>query len=262
MRDRRTTPDPELVTGSAQAQIIVPVANLLRRPDGPRDRQMLMGETATVLNTSGGHSYVQADKDGYCGFLEANALGAPSAATHRVNAPATHCYEDADMKSADIMALSHGSRLTALRHVPGFIETGFGFIPLQHVVPVHSHDADPVQVAELFLGTPYLWGGNSRQGIDCSGLVQAALTACGRDCPGDSDLQELHLGRKLPAETEPQRGDLLFWKGHVALVADDTTLIHANAHHMAVAFENIAAAIARIAQQGDGQVTAHIRPGP
>ena len=118
---------------------------------------------------------------------------------------------------------------------------------------------DPVAVAELFLGTHYLWGGNSRFGVDCSGLVQAGLLACGIACPGDSGDQERALGEDLPEDTPAKRGDLLFWKGHVAWVAGENLLLHANAYHMAVAFEPMDKAIARIISQGDGPVTSHKR---
>ncbi len=117
---------------------------------------------------------------------------------------------------------------------------------------------DPVAVAEMFLGTPYLWGGNSRDGIDCSGLVQAALLACGRDCPGDSD-QQAGIGTELAEGDALRRGDLVFWKGHVAMVVDGDRLIHANGHSMSVAHEGIAACIERIAAAGGGPVTARRR---
>ena len=131
------------------------------------------------------------------------------------------------------------------------------FVPSQHLTPIQTLETDCVDVAEHLVGSPYLWGGNSAFGIDCSGLVQAALLACGIPCPGDSDLQEA----AFPDAHGPcQRGDLLFWKGHVAMVVDAETMIHANAHHMAVAYENINTAIARIEKQGDGPVTSHKRP--
>jgi cell wall-associated NlpC family hydrolase len=131
-------------------------------------------------------------------------------------------------------------------------------VPKPHLRPISHPFRDPVTVAQLFFGTPYLWGGNSAFGIDCSGLVQAALLACGIACPGDSDLQAA-LGNTVPDDAPMLRGDLIFWKGHVAMVVDDQTLIHANAHHMAVAYEPIDAAIARIKAQGGGTVTGRRR---
>jgi len=118
---------------------------------------------------------------------------------------------------------------------------------------------DPVTIATVLLGTPYLWGGNSAFGIDCSGLVQAACMVCGIACPGDSDMQAAGLGQLVTDGSPPRRGDLLFWKGHVAWVSGPDTILHANAHHMAVAYEGLVAAVARIAAQGGGPVTAHRR---
>jgi cell wall-associated NlpC family hydrolase len=105
-------------------------------------------------------------------------------------------------------------------------------------------------VAEKFLGAPYLWGGKTSDGIDCSGLVQVALTACGIACPRDSDMQAA-LGGAVDAQTETmQRSDLVLWKGHVAIARGDGSIIHANAHHMAVAIEPVTDAIARILAGG------------
>lgn len=240
-------------------RITAPVVDLLRAPEGPRDRQLLYGDTVRVEDEADGWSRVVADKDGYPGWLRSEWLGLEQAATHWVSAAATHAYEQADMKSPDRLSLSFGSRVAALSEAGSFIETNLGFIPKVHLAPEGTVLSDPVAVAALFLGTPYLWGGNSRFGLDCSGLVQAALLVCGRECPGDSGAQEHALGTALPEGTAPRRGDLMFWKGHVAWVADPHTLLHANAHHMAVQYEPIAEAIPRILAQGDGPVTAHKR---
>jgi cell wall-associated NlpC family hydrolase len=130
-----------------------------------------------------------------------------------------------------------------------------GHIPARHLAPVAAIEDDFVTVAERFLGTPYLWGGKTSLGLDCSGLAQVALTACGIACPRDSDMQEQALGAPLDANANLQRGDLLFWKGHMGIVRDPTTLVHANAYHMAVALEPIADAIPRI-RASDGPPTA------
>lgn len=241
------------------ARIAAPVADLLAAPEGSRDRQLLFGDTVTLIEARNGFSFVQAQKDGYVGYLPDTALAAPQEATHWVSSPATHLYAKPDFKSADRLSLSFGSRVQITSQRGRFCETPDGFIPAQHVTPLGEHLADPTAVAALFLGTPYLWGGNAAFGIDCSGLIQAACLACGIPCPGDSDMQAAELGALLPEGTPPQRGDLLFWKGHVALVVSGDTLIHANVHHMAVAYEPLDAAIERIAQQGDGPVTAHRR---
>jgi cell wall-associated NlpC family hydrolase len=275
MNDRRSSPMNDRVVLASMAsdasgrtpvngvemQVGVPVANLLRVPDGARDRQVLYGDTLTVLEDRDGWSFVQAQKDGYVGYVRSGELRAKQPLTHRVHAPSSHLYLEPDMKTPDRMALSFGSRVSVLAEHEKFWETQDGFIAKVHCTPVEVFETDPVAVAHRFLGTPYLWGGNSRFGIDCSGLVQAGLLACGIPCPGDSGDQERTLGEALPAATEPKRGDLLFWKGHVALVRDPDSIIHANVYHMAVAIEPLDAAIKRIAAQGDGPVTAHKRLG-
>lgn len=262
MTDPRVTPDPALITSETAMQIAVPLTDLCRRADGARDRQLLYGDPVTVLRQQDGWSLLRSGKDGYCGYVRDTALAAPQTPTHHVTARSTHAYSEPDMKSPERHGLSFGSRVTALSETATFLQTDLGHIPRQHLHRLRDSATDPVAVAEIFLGTPYLWGGNSGWGIDCSGLVQAACLACGLPCPGDSDQQEDRLGTPLPPGSDYARNDLLFWKGHVAWVQTPDTLLHANAGHMAVAEESIEAAISRIAQQGDGPVTVHKRLTP
>jgi cell wall-associated NlpC family hydrolase len=156
-----------------------------------------------------------------------------------------------------------GCQLAVVRvEEPFAITASGGHVPMVHLAPLETMESDFVAVAERFLGTPYLWGGKTSRGIDCSGLVQLALAACGIPCPRDTDMQEQALGSALAREpSQLRRGDLLFWKGHVAIVRDEATLVHANAHHMAVAFEPTAASIARIRATGS-EVTSMRRLPP
>lgn len=238
--------------------ITVPLTDLQRAPGGPRDRQLLLGESVTVLRVKDGWAEVTATRDGYHGYLS-EAVLSTVIPTHRISARATHLYSEPDFKTPERLNLSHGARLNVISTGVRFAETPQGHVPLVHLSPLARLENDPVAVAELYLGTPYLWGGNSVFGVDCSGLVQAGCLTCGIPCPGDSGPQEADLGEPLPDSAPLKRGDLMFWKGHVAWVADPETLLHANAHHMAVAYEPIHDAIARIQAQGDGPVTSRKR---
>lgn len=241
------------------ARVVQPVADLLAAPGGARDRQLLWGEGVIVLDRADGHAFVRSDRDGYCGHVAESALGPAWRPTHWVSAPATHLYPAPDMKQREVACISLGARLQITGREGGFARCSDGlFVPAQHLREIGDWAEDPVRVAEALVGTPYLWGGNSRQGIDCSGLVQAALTACGIACPGDSDQQQA-LGEALPDDAPLARGDLIFWKGHVAMAVSGTVLIHANAHRMAVTHEGIDEAIARIEAQGEGRPTARRR---
>jgi cell wall-associated NlpC family hydrolase len=235
-----------------------PLVDLRRAPEGARDRQLLMGEAVQLVGVRGAWAEVAALRDGYPGYVPEAAL-TTGTVTHRTSARATHAYSAPDFKSPERVSLSHGARLDVLSEQGRFAETPQGYVPRAHLAPLDQCETDPVSVAEIFLGTPYLWGGNSAFGIDCSGLVQAGCLACGLPCPGDSGDQESALGEALPEGAALRRGDLLFWRGHVAWVADPDTLIHANVHHMAVTYEPVKAAISRIAAQGDGPVTARKR---
>lgn len=255
---KNAAPGLTRVTGTS-CQIAQPVVDLLRAPDGARVRQLLWGEHVDRYEERAGMSFVQAKKDGYVGYLDSAALCPAQTATHWVSAPACHVFEERNIKSPDRHLLSFGSRVRVIDESDRFAETAAGFVPRAHLRQIGDTMGDPVKAAEKFLGTPYLWGGNSRSGIDCSGLVQAALMACGLDCPGDSDMQQAALGQAITRDDDMRRGDLLFWQGHVAIVVESRTLIHANATHMSVVYEPIQATIDRIVAQGEGPVTAHKR---
>lgn len=246
------------VAGDA-ASIAVPVTDLRDQPSGKRDRQLLFGDAVTVVERKDGWAFVQAAKDGYCGYVPDSAMGPATAPTHRVSALGTHLYTQANLKSAETASLSFGSLVQVKGSEGKFALTDQGFIPAVHLRPVTEFFTDAAGVAQMFAGTPYLWGGNSRGGIDCSGLVQTALLACGKACPADSD-QQRSVGSLLPDDVPLQRGDLIFWKGHVAMAVNAATLIHANGHTMSVAYENIEACIARIAAQEGIDVLMRRRP--
>lgn len=241
-------------------RVAVPVVDLLDAPAGRRDRQLLQGQDVTVFEDREGWSFVQSARDGYVGYVPSAALADTRAPTHFVATLATHVYHAESMKSDDLMSLPFGARVTVLDERPKFFETTLGFVPKKHLRSLDRPLTDPTTVAQLHFGVPYLWGGNSTRGIDCSGLVQAALTACDMPCPGDSDMQETAVGTVLADGADLQRGDLIFWDGHVAMMVDDATLIHANAHHMAVAYEPFVNAEMRISAQGGGPITAKRRP--
>jgi len=224
------------------------------RPDAPLDTEALKGERVTVYdNDAEGWSWGQLAADGYVGYLPTGALAPPGPApTHKVAALRTLAFPGPSIKLPPIEALPLGAKLAVARIAGRMAVTASGAcVPVQHLAPLEAYEPDFVAVAERFVGTPYLWGGKTALGLDCSGLVQVALTACGIFCPRDSDMQERALGEPVAADLENlKRGDLIFWKGHVAIVRDAENLLHANAHHMAVAIEPLAPAVARIRAAG------------
>lgn len=246
---------PQFVEGTLRQ--VVETAAPLRRdpdPDAPLDTEAVFGERVTVYDELEGWAWGQLARDGYVGWLPANALGPPAEPCHRVFAVRTFVYPVPSIKRPHLMALTMGSEVSVDEEVGLFCAlTGGGFVFSGHLAPRTSLEGDPVTVAERFLGTPYLWGGKTSLGLDCSALVQTALQACGVACPRDSDMQERDLGTALdagPGLDALRRGDLLFWKGHVALVRDDRTIVHASGHTMSVIVEDMAQAIARIAEAG------------
>jgi cell wall-associated NlpC family hydrolase len=235
-------------------QVIEPIADLRREPahEAALDTQALFGERVTILEaTDEGWVRGQLANDGYAGWLSANTLGSVgSAATHRVCVPRTLGFPGPDIKLPPMIALPMGAAIPVVRQDERFAINEYGWhFPAAHMIPVASKQPDFVAVAERLLGAPYLWGGKTSLGIDCSGLVQIALQAAGIASPRDSSIQEKALG-KASSLTDLKRGDLVFWKGHVAIAHDDKTLIHANAHHMMVAIEPAAQAVARIKAAG------------
>ncbi len=243
-------------TEGQRLQVAAPLVDLLRTPDGVRERQLWLGEGFVVIDRDHGHAFGFAEKDGYCGWLQENALEDGPTPTHWIASTGTHLYPQPKVSSKELAALPMGAKVAVLGQVGDFAQTTQGYIPASHLLPVGQHLADPVAVAELFLHTPYLWGGNSRAGLDCSGLVQIAHHVCGVALPGDADLQET-AGAVVQGEF--RRGDLLFWPGHVALAVDATRLIHANGHTMSVAYEGIAAAITRIEAAEGSPLRSHRR---
>lgn len=252
-------------------QVVRPSVMVQREPnpDSPIDTEALFGEVATVFDTANGWAWIQLARDGYVGYVPLEALsGDIHWPTHRVRALGTFIYPEPNIKVPPLMHLSLNSALSAGELVEANgaqfhkLTTG-GYVVMRHVVEEGRHVRDFVEVAERFIGTPYLWGGCTRIGIDCSGLVQMALQAAGIDAPRDSDMQRDQLGETVlvPKDLESLvRGDMIFWAGHVGIMVDGIMFIHANAHHMAVTVETLPEASERIARAGS-KITAIKRLG-
>jgi len=231
-------------------------------PDAALDTEALKGERIAVYEIDDeGWARGRLETDGYVGYLPAAALARPGPApTHKVAALRTLVFPGPSIKLPPVEALSLGCRLAITRIEPPFAVTASGsYVPARHLATLDANERDFVAVAERFLDVPYLWGGKTSLGLDCSGLVQVSLAACGIASPRDSAVQERALGKPLASVSDMRRGDLVFWKGHVAIVRDEASLIHANAFHMAVAIEPIGEAIARIRAAGS-EVTSVRRP--
>ncbi|ESW70395.1 NlpC/P60 family protein [Mesorhizobium sp. C277A] len=244
------------VTGR-RARITASVADVRKapRPDAGVNTQVLFGDDVLVFEEAEGWAWVQAERDGYVGYVGATMLGAREhAPTHIVTAPRTFLYPGPDLRFPISGQLSMGSTVT-VRGAAETRGTHYALLPsgealiAGHVRPVSDIAADYVSVAEMFIGTPYLWGGTSGFGIDCSGLVQLAMRMAGRNVLRDSDMQAAGLGEPLDPGSDYaglKRGDLVFWKGHVAVMTDAETMIHANGHTMLVSREGLKDAVDRI----------------
>ncbi|MEX3011057.1 NlpC/P60 family protein [Hoeflea sp. TYP-13] len=244
------------VTGRRR-QVVTPVLDLR---DGPNDKagvdtQALLGETVTVFDEDSGWSWIQLEADNYVGYARSDGLGDVQApATHIVTVPRTFIYSSSDLRSPVRLACSIGSRLalTGSQTTRGteylLLEDGTAVIA-RHVAPITHRFLDYVDVAAAFLQTPYLWGGRSGFGVDCSGLVQLCMELCGHNVPRDTYMQEAGLGEPIEPDAKYanlERGDLVFWKGHVAIVEEPQTALHASGHTMQVVREPLYQAIERI----------------
>ena len=243
---------PRYVKGEPR-QVAAPVLPVRREPrfDATLDTEALLGETVIVFDESEGWAWVQLARDAYVGYMPSAGLARDIVApTHRVAALRTYVYREPDGKAPALHLLSLNARVTCEAEEGKFVALARGgFVPARHLVPEGEAAPDHVAVAESFLGAPYLWGGRTSVGLDCSGLVQLAAEAAGHVCPRDADMQAAELGQKVDPGAL-RRGDLVFWEGHVGIMTSPTHLLHANAHHMAVELEPFALARERIRAAG------------
>jgi cell wall-associated NlpC family hydrolase len=245
-----------------RGQIRTPFVPVFKEPrlDAERVTEALAGEIVNVFERQHGWVWGQLERDGYVGYIPDSAVMAGTRdMTHVVTAFATFMYAAPDIKSEAISTLSLNAQVAAADNRDRFLRLQTGaYVVESHTALLGIFAPDFVAVAERLMGVPYLWGGRTSAGVDCSGLVQMGMIAAGLSCPRDTDMQRGALGRDIaitPALTGLKRGDLLFWKGHVGIVTDGLHLLHANAHHMAVAREPIMAAVARIAAAGTPLLT-------
>ena len=253
-----TTEDPQ------PARVAVAIANLRPRPDDAvvADTQLLFGETVNVFECGDIWAWVQSVADGYVGFVERDNLDTrlDMPISHRVATLGSNLYRSPSLKTPVISQLPFAAQVSVSTSESGFACIADDlWVPQPHLVAIEHAAPDWVTVAEMFLGVPYLWGGRSNLGLDCSALIQLARQASGFRCLRDSDMQATSEGTTLPDTAELERGDLLFWKGHVGVMTDRDTLLHANGHHMAVVREPVIDAIDRIQRSEGSPVTRRAR---
>lgn len=235
-------------------RLIVPSIELHAEPrtDQPATTEALWGEDVLVFEETKDWAFVQLSADGYVGYLAREALGKTATSTHCVSSLWGYGFKAPDIKSNLRMVLPMGARVSGKLDGDFLALTEGLFMPRQHISPIGQYEPDFVAVAERLIGTPYRWGGKTALGIDCSGLLQIALQACGRAVPRDSDMQEAEIGRALDRGQWNllQRGDLVYWSGHTGVMTDSKHMLHANGHHMAVTREPVEAVADRATRRG------------
>jgi hypothetical protein len=259
MADRRVTPArPDLAAAHLKGKVDaarfvdgeksaigVGRASLRVRPsdDAAQDSELLFGEVFTVYDRKDGWAWGQAANDLYVGYVRESALTKTFAAEAKVSALMAPVFAAADFKTPVRDLLPMNAVMPVMARDGDYVNIGFGFVHQRHLLP--ESEKDFARIAECFLGVPYVWGGKTAAGLDCSGLIQTALQAVGNAAPRDTDMMEKALGKEI-ALGAVRRGDLVFWKGHMGVMLDDKRLLHANAFHMMVAIESLADAIPRI----------------
>jgi len=240
-------------------QINVSFVDLLATPDGKRNRQLIYGSQVKYFGESDGWAFIQNRYDKYVGYVPRSAIVKETEKTHIVSAPLTHVFIEPNVKSRNVDMLPLAARVSGEMIENGFLETELGWISISQLKRKTELSKDPVEISKLLQNAPYLWGGNTSLGIDCSGLIQISMLLCGLDCPGDSDQQMNTLGQNLDIGSPRKKGDILFWKGHVAWAVNERQILHANAFHMATVIEEANEAIERIKKQDNNNVIAHKR---
>jgi cell wall-associated NlpC family hydrolase len=273
----RGTVDVPRYTAGELRQVVRPSVAVRIAPDGHKglETELLFGETVKVFDEANGWAWVQATADRYVGYVPADALeGIVGKPTHVVRAISTFLYPEPNIKTPPAMAFSLNTPLRVLDTRERFAAlVGGGFVMAHHLAPADQPARDFVAMAERFEGTPYLWGGRTRVGLDCSGLVQIAMQSAGLVCPRDTDMQEAEVGAAIDVPaclTQPTdalkdpdgllRGDLIFWPGHVGIMTDGVMMLHANGHHMATVIEPVVDAAGRIHRQTGHGVRSIRRP--
>ena len=240
-------------------QVNVPFVDLLGAPDGERHRQLIYGSKVKYFGETDGWAFIQNAYDNYVGYVPRETINLDTNKTHIVSAPLSHVFSEPNIKAKNIATLPLAAKVSGKTVENGFLEIELGWIPVRHIKLKTEFATNPVEVSKLFLNSPYLWGGNTCLGIDCSGLIQISMLLCGLNCPGDSDQQLNSIGQSIDIGSPQKTGDILFWKGHVAWVLNEAHILHANAYHMITVIEKTSDVIERIKSQEGNNIVAHKR---
>lgn len=249
---RDQIPAERYVVGALR-RVTAAVAPLWSKPDAVAlASELLYGEGFLVYDQADGLAWGQSTRDDYVGYLPASMLAEAAEPTHWLSATASHRYAAPDLKRPPLHPLYFGGLLAIVDAAPvkGFLPLADGgWVPVSHVRPLGEWLADPLDAAQRFLGAPYLWGGRTMAGIDCSGLIQMALLASGRRTLRDSDMQAATVGEALAEDAPLRRGDIVFFPGHVGIMASERRLLHANATSMAVTIDPLEEVIAIVRRE-------------